>query len=289
MLIAAFLTPSNAFCETIRIATYNVNFDNREEEGLIGAIVASKADVVCFQETTSRSRRIIRDCLSRTHPVFHSQGQFAFASKLEVRQLESDHRRFLTATFQGRDQEFLIANIHLAPVVLPKNPGFLDVVNAITASEKRHEAEIAEVAKWIKPSVATLVVGDYNSLSQSAAPSVLRENGLTDSYAAVHADADLHPTWDLRTMLELEPHVYQENSLGVLGLMQPMQLGLRVDFIFHSRHFRTTDSEIIKRPGSDHFLVVSELELDDPAHASESAAGVVRTYQVSRGNSQGTD
>jgi len=163
--------------------------------------------------------------------------------------------------------KFLIANIHLAPVVLPKDPALLDVVNAIAESEKRHDAEIAEVVELIQPSVETIVAGDFNSLSQSVAPSVLRERRLVDSFAAVHADADLRPNWDLRTMLQLEPHVYQKNSLGVLDLARPMQLGLRVDYIFHSRHFRTTNSEIIEGGGSDHFLVVSELEFDNPSQA----------------------
>lgn len=57
----------------------------------------------------------------------------------------------------------------------------------------------------------------------------------------MHADADVHATWQWPT--------------------PALPLRLRIDYIFHSPHFQTRDSAIIARPGSDHALVVSELEL----------------------------
>ena len=36
-------------------------------------------------------------------------------------------------------------------------------------------------------------------------------------------------------------------------------VALRIDFVFHTASFRTIASRVIKTPGSDHYLLVSEL------------------------------
>ena len=63
---------------------------------------------------------------------------------------------------------------------------------------------------------------------------------VVDSYASVTENADTHSTWQWPT--------------------RPIPLRLRIDYVFHSKHFRTVDSAIIRREGSDHSLVVATLE-----------------------------
>jgi endonuclease/exonuclease/phosphatase family metal-dependent hydrolase len=84
------------------------------------------------------------------------------------------------------------------------------------------------------------VLGDFNSISTFVAPATLTKAGLIDSFAKAHPDdADAHATWRWPT--------------------RPLPIALRIDYIFHTPHFTTTASEIIRREGSDHSLVVSEL------------------------------
>ena len=86
----------------------------------------------------------------------------------------------------------------------------------------------------------TIILGDFNSISSFNAPQRLASLGLIDAYARIHDDADTHPTWTWPT--------------------RPLPLALRIDYIFHTRHFKTAESEIVRREGSDHFLVFAVLE-----------------------------
>lgn len=44
-------------------------------------------------------------------------------------------------------------------------------------------------------------------------------------------------------------------------LTRPLPLRLRIDYIFHSPHFETKSSQVLDITGSDHRLVVSQLQL----------------------------
>ena len=54
---------------------------------------------------------------------------------------------------------------------------------------------------------------------------------------------------------------------------RPLPVSLRIDYIFHSKHFRTQSAKVIDVTGSDHFLVVSDLEWTaDPGRGKQSPA-----------------
>ena len=106
----------------------------------------------------------------------------------------------------------------------------------------------------------TIILGDFNALSRAKAIGKLKGLGLTDSFAFLHADADRHPTWDWQSMLKLESGKYRRGNLGVINSGDRIDVGLRIDYIFHTDHFRTVESKVIRRSGSDHFLVVSQLQ-----------------------------
>jgi endonuclease/exonuclease/phosphatase (EEP) superfamily protein YafD len=243
-----------ASAASIRIATYNLNWQNRRGDQILDAIAAANADIIFLQETTRQSERFLRERLAKTYPEFHAVGheggylaeRFAFASRIKLRDLHFEPPAaglfgFFAATCTLGGEEVRIINVHLSPFLIPRNAGLLGVMDAIAATKEKHVAEVSAILASVNKEMPTIIAGDFNSISTFPAPRRLVEEGFIDSFASVHADADAHPTWQWPT--------------------RHLPIRLRIDYIFHSKHFRTTESAIIRRLGSDHFLVVSELEL----------------------------
>ncbi|MFU7559408.1 endonuclease/exonuclease/phosphatase family protein [Roseiconus sp. JC912] len=237
-----------------RIATYNLNWGNRRGDQVLDAISKAKPDLVCFQESTQQSERFLQDKLAEDFPHFASVGhqgryaaeRFSFASKLPL----SDVRfippsaglfGFCTANIVVGDVPVQIINVHLTPVVLKRGDRVAAAMLALSDAEAKHEVEIAAISTVLDPTRPSIVLGDFNSISTFVAPRTLTNMGLVDSFAAVTTDADAKPTWTWPT--------------------RPLPISLRIDYIFHTKHFSTIASSIVQREGSDHSLVVSELSL----------------------------
>ena len=253
VLVSMFIT-SDAHAETFRIATYNLNWGNQRGDQVLDAIATAKPDVICFQETTPQSEGFLQRQLRGTYPYFYAsghQGQFAaerlaFASKTELTNLKFHPPveglfGFYSARLQIAERDVHLVNVHLDPFRVTRNIGFRDAMVMLSKTEKTHEREIARILKTIDPRKPTIVIGDFNSLSKFTAPTQLRELGMIDAFAAVHDDADNHPTWTWPT--------------------RPLPLTLRIDYIFHTDHFQTTAAKIVRREGSDHSLLVASLKL----------------------------
>jgi endonuclease/exonuclease/phosphatase family metal-dependent hydrolase len=254
LLIIVFLHTTDACGQSIRIATYNLNWANHRGDQVLDAIGTADPDLICFQETTVQSEAFLRSRLSKTHPHFHAvghQGQyaaerFALASKIELAELSfvppaAGLFGFYSAKLQFAGEVIHVVNVHLAPVLLGRGSGIRDAMAALSSTEEIHRAEIAAIAEVIDPQRPTIIAGDFNSLSTFNAPRKLVELGFVDAYASVHEDADNHATWHWPT--------------------RQLPLALRIDYIFHTRHFVTSEATIIRREGSDHTLVVAELKL----------------------------
>ena len=239
---------------SFRVATYNLNWGNRRGDQVLDALVTSKADVLFLQETTLQSERFLRQRLKRSYPYFHAVGhqgrygaeRFAFASKVSLRELvfhppANGLFGFYAAVCDFGDTPVRLVNVHLTPFLIPRSSSILEAMAAVNRIENQHAAEIHAICNEFDPASPTIVAGDFNSISTFTAPTHLANLGLTDSFAAMHEDADLQATWHWAT--------------------RPIPLKLRIDYIFHTPHFRTVQSQILQRRGSDHSLVVSELRL----------------------------
>lgn len=264
LLVVAFLHATDACGQSIRIATYNLNWGNRRGDQVLDAIATADPDLICFQETTVQSEGFLRDRLSESHPHFHSIGhegryaaeRFAFASKIELTDLSfapptAGLFGFYSARLRLADDTLHVIGVHLAPFQVRRGGGIGDAMTALSRTEEIHAIETAAVLKEVDPQVPTVIVGDFNSLSTFHAPKELAEFGFIDAYASVHKDADAHPTWHWPT--------------------RPLPLALRIDYIFHTKHFTTTEAAVIRREGSDHSLVLAELELAEQAYPLEPA------------------
>ena len=254
LFVAAVFNGSACCGQALRVATYNLNWGNRQGDQLLDAIAASKADILCLQETTLQSARFLCARLSDSYPHFRASGhegryfaeRFAFLSKQPLAELQYEPPTvglfgFYSASISWHGTEARLVNVHLTPFVIPRDSGLLGVMNAILSTERKHALEIAAIAKTIDPSTPTIILGDFNSLSAFSARRHLAELGFVDSYGSIYEDAEEHPTWRWPT--------------------RPVPLSLRIDFIFHTGHFKTVESTIIQRAGSDHSLVVSVLKL----------------------------
>jgi endonuclease/exonuclease/phosphatase (EEP) superfamily protein YafD len=207
LLIAAFALASTAAADTLRIATYNLNWANGRGEQVLDAIKTADPDLICFQETTLQSERFLRKQLAKSHPHFHAAGhdgkyaaeRFAFASRTELRDVSfvppnAGLFGYYTARMEFAGRTVHVVNVHLTPVLIQRGGGVRDALEAISNTEERHALEIATIAKAIDPQQPTIVVGDFNSISTFQAPRRLVELGFIDAYASVHEDADTHHT-----------------------------------------------------------------------------------------------
>lgn len=255
LIVLAFVVyGTGAFGQTLRIATYNVNYANQRYDLILDAIATTKADVICFQETTEELESFLKRELASSHPYFHSVGhkglyaaeRFAFASKVELKNVKFSEPSAGLFGFYSSDANFSgrnvhIVSVHLNPFLISKNSGITGALAALGNTETKHEEEINAILKSLDASEPTIIVGDFNSASTFTAPQRLIASGFLDAYAAVTSEADNHPTWSWPT--------------------RPIPLSLRIDYIFHSSHFVTKDSAIIARDGSDHSMVVASLKM----------------------------
>ena len=274
LLILVVLHATEACAQSLRVATYNLNWANRRGDEVLDAIATANPDLICFQESTVQSERFLRDSLSKTYPYFHSVGhdgryaaeRFTFASKTELKQLDfvppnAGLFGFYSATLKLDDATIRVVNVHLSPFQIRRGGGIADAMVALSTTEDTHSTEIAAVVNAVDLQRPTIILGDFNSLSTFNAPQRLAQLGLVDAYASVHKDADTHPTWHWPT--------------------RPLPLALRIDYIFHTHHFVATEAAVIRREGSDHSLVFAELTFGEQSHATEPAAGSVSSGKPS--------
>jgi endonuclease/exonuclease/phosphatase family metal-dependent hydrolase len=235
----------------ITIATFNINWGNRDIRSTADIIIEANADFVCIQESGSDFENYARTHLRARYPTIMFRGdgnrfpaeRFGCLSAHPVRKetfLPAKHGIFGTWIVEVgvAGETIQIANVHLEPV-RPAD----DVLGALSAfgeAEKVHEAEIRRVLEHLAPGLPTVVAGDFNSVSPGAAPKFLVENGFVDSFASVTESADSRPTWRWPTRFLI--------------------LNGRIDYIIPSRHFNTIESRIADETTSDHSLVVSRFE-----------------------------
>ena len=248
----------------LKIATYNINWGNIDLKTAAETIARADADVVCLQETNQASEAHFRRVLKKTYPHMHFRGhrgkfgaeRFGFLSRYPITSqvfVPPKHGLFgaYIAHVKMRDAELQVVNVHLQPVILPRNAGLREAVSAFAAMEKTHAKEISHIFERIRADRPAIIAGDFNSLSTFRAPSFLKKKGFVDSFAQVHDSPDSQPTWHWR--------------------FRKGEWSLRIDYIFHSRHLRTAESAVVKSNASDHYLVTSVLLRDRWESSGEGA------------------
>jgi endonuclease/exonuclease/phosphatase family metal-dependent hydrolase len=254
MAILVLATGSNACAQenALCVATLNIHYANEDLAAISAAIDDAAPTILCLQESNRQSERYFRNTYARRFPYQHfaaHRGEYreeglAILSKVPLTELRFDPPKaglfgsyFASFKFDGMPVK--IANVHLSPFLFRRGSSLAEKYQALHSSEATHEREIQAILDEINSNSPTLICGDFNSLSWLIAPKRLVKAPFVDSFASVTQNADMHATW----------------RWPVNGA----HLQARIDYIFHSSHFSTTSSRIIKTNASDHFLLVSTL------------------------------
>ena len=131
-----------------------------------------------------------------------------------------------------------VANVHLDPLHIWTMGDLLLLPVQPWRQRGIHRDEVKQVFENLRPGLPTILLGDFNRVSNAAIDRV-RELGFTDSFAAVTPRADRIPTI----------------HFSILGC----RIGRRIDFIFHDSAFRTIGSAIFSGRPSDHEALASTL------------------------------
>ena len=254
LILSLLIRQSASADERLRIATFNINYGNVDLPDVRRAIVEADADLICIQESTRDSERFLTEQLRGDFPHMVFKGhqgkyyaeRFGFLSKTQLSHVDYTPpvdglfgTYFASIKHNGRVVN--VVNVHLSPFVVQRGSNLPQAISALTKVEAVHQKEIESIIRRIDAKNPTIVCGDFNSLSGFSAPTRLDEIGLIDSFASVTENPDSQPTWQW--------------PLG------RSKIQFRIDYVFHSDHFRTISSKIIPTTGSDHFLTVSEIEL----------------------------
>lgn len=238
------------------VATYNVLYRNTNLTALVTTIRELDAGLICLQETTPAIESRLRAELTTHYPQQFYQtaagsGGLALLSRWpleDVRYLPPE--KGIRGALLGRVKppslgiavEF--ASVHLRT---PQVSGLTALPGILAAFQKAGEVqdrEIRRVYAAFKGDGPRWLMGDFNSFSFGPAQTFLKAQGWIDSLASVTEKPDEVPTW-------------HDQRLGI-------GLGFRIDFLFHTSHFRTVSSRVVSDGSSDHRPVVSQLEWAGP-------------------------
>jgi endonuclease/exonuclease/phosphatase family metal-dependent hydrolase len=234
------------------VMTYNVGAGLAGPLRLVEVLRQSGADLIGLQEVSPEQGDAIAAFLGEDYPhqVLHPVGipGKGLLSRYPLRETElldlHPGRPDLQAIVDvpGGDLTAIVA--HPPPPRIWRNR----VVHSALTNEQI--AQIATVATRGHPAV---LLTDFNRVGWQSAYRQLRQAGLIDAFGA--AGRGLGFTLPTR----LSHLAYRGHPLGEV----PLPPLLRVDYVWHTQHFRTLDSWIGGNAGSDHLPVLAQLQRID--------------------------
>ena len=236
----------------LTVMTYNVGAGLADPRRLVEILRRSGADVVGVQELAPEQGTAIGAQLGEDYPyqVLYPTGipGKGLLSRFPLQQTE------LLELHPGRpDLQAIVAapNGDLTVIVAhppPPRIGRHRVRHAALADQQI--SGIAAVATGGGP---TVLLTDFNRVGWQAAYRQLRQSGLIDAFGTVGRGTGFTlPT-------RLSHLAYRGHPLGEV----PLPPLLRVDYVWHTTHFRALDAWIGGHAGSDHLPVLAELEWVD--------------------------
>jgi endonuclease/exonuclease/phosphatase family metal-dependent hydrolase len=232
--------------------TYNVGAGLASPPRLVEVLRRSGADIIGVQELAPEQSAALAAQLRHEYPhqALHPAGipGKGILSRFPLREtaLLELHpgRPDLQATVEAPGGGLTVIVAH------PPPPRFGRNRMRLTALTDRQIAEITAVATRGHPAV---LLTDFNRVGWQAAYRQLRESGLIDAFGEVGQGMGFTlPT-------RLSHMAYRGHPLGDLAL-PPL---LRVDYVWHTAHFRAMRSWIGGNAGSDHLPVLAALERVD--------------------------
>lgn len=257
-----FPVSDNLDIPNLTIVTFNVWGDNSQLDRVISWLSETNADVILLQEippawagidipqlanqypyqvSQALEFRPWGDAILSRHPIvthgrYPVEGDFAASELIEI-------------TWQGRTIAVYNAHLSIPQRVFPRfslpvSPPFLNMF--LRYDEQVSNSQVDRLLEIVSTENAPFVIGGDFNLSENAVKYRQLASHLNDSFR--EAGWGLGATW---------PNAH------TAGLPSFIPLLLRIDYIWHSEHFRSLDSFVGPELGSDHFPLVSVLELQE--------------------------
>ena len=236
----------------LTVMTYNVGAGLADPSRLVATLRQSGADIIGLQELASAQGDAIADLLGEVYPYqvlyptgIPGKGLLSRFPLHDVELLElHPGRPDLQATAISPGGELAVIVAHPPPPRIGRN-------------RVRHSAltdrQIGAIAAVASRGQAAVLLTDFNRVGWQAAYRQLRESGLIDAFGVAGRGMGF-------TLPTRFSHLaYRGHLLGDM----PIPPLLRVDYVWHTTHFRTVRSWIGGHAGSDHLPVLAALERID--------------------------
>lgn len=232
----------------LTVMTYNVGAGLADPLRLVPMLRRSGADIIGVQELAAIQGEAIAELLRDAYPyqVLHpsgipGKGILSRYPVVESALLDAHPGRpDLQARIAAPDGELTVIVAHPPPPRLGRTRA---ISTALT------NEQIARITAAATAGHPTILLTDFNRVGWQAAYRQLRDSGLIDAFGA----AGRGPGFTLPTRLS---HLaYRGHPLGGM----PLPPLLRVDYVWHTAHFRTLHAWIGDHAGSDHLPVLAEL------------------------------
>lgn len=234
--------------EEIRVMTYNSAGGRTRGVDLPALINQYEPDVIGLLEVSAPNRDLIRNTLTDSYPYriesFGGDDQKVLLSRYPI--LAEDTFSFRTArtNIEARlDVNGREVSVYL---VHPPSPDIQASGINFYLPDPDNALEVAMLAQRISPDIPTILLGDFNFSELSDSHWRLQALGFVDAHRA--AGEGFGNTYNMRQRQ--------------LNIEQPIT---RIDYVWHTDHFRTEASQTAQATRSDHIPVIVDLWLLPPA------------------------
>ena len=239
----------------LTVMTYNVGNGLAGPDRLVGALLASDADLIGLQELAGPQAAAIREGLAGAYPhqVLHPTG---FSGKGLLSRFPILVREQLHLYPARPDLHVRVAALGREVTVVVAHPPPPRVRWRGLVFDPRAAAQIAALARLAAAHRPAILVGDFNMTARNAVYALLRRGGLFDAFQAAGRGrgGTLPRRLGHSTRVNLRPGWPARGLPGLLPLA-------RVDYIWHTADLAPLDCWVGEDAGSDHLPVLAELAL----------------------------
>lgn len=253
--------PASPNDATLTVMTYNMLGLNNQPNTIVTTIRASNADLIAIQEFNPFAADAIRNELIEEYPyqilapTWNVSGM-GILSRYPIRATgETLPGEWVgstqVVTIEWRETQIVILNVHPMPTNFGLSDYFFDA-DQVEWTIRERERDVQVIANFVAAQNKPVVVlGDFNLTDTSGAYQII-----TRSFT----DAWREAGWGLGHTFPA-PNSAGESRIAIAGIPLPTWL-VRIDYVFHSHHWRAASAQIGQWDGvSDHRPVIAKLVL----------------------------
>jgi endonuclease/exonuclease/phosphatase family metal-dependent hydrolase len=231
----------------LTVLTYNTGLGLASREHLAESLLAADADIVGLQELDA-SLAGIGDALRSVYPyqALHPLGipGKGLLSRFPLRDAQ------LLPLLPGRPDLRAVVEAPAGPIdIFVAHPPPLRISRGRWRENAGAARQIEALAEAATAGAPAILLGDFNRLPNQQAYRLLRDAGLIDAFDAAGQG------WGGTLPTRLFGWAQRGHVVGAI----PLPPLLRVDYVWHTRHFTTLASWTGLHAGSDHLPVIARL------------------------------